>query len=58
MLEAPRERLALREANRIPVIDRGQIVKQGTHAELLRHQGSHYSRLHRLQMASAPMRPL
>ncbi|MDP1902719.1 MAG: type I secretion system permease/ATPase, partial [Pseudomonadota bacterium] len=42
---------AVREANRIVVIDRGQIVEQGSHAELLQHQAGHYSRLHRLQMA-------
>jgi len=42
---------AVREADRILVIDRGQIVEQGTHAELLQHQAGHYSRLHRLQMA-------
>ncbi|NWD73732.1 type I secretion system permease/ATPase [Pseudomonas gingeri] len=40
---------AVRDANRIVVMDRGQIVEQGTHAELLAHQAGHYSRLHRLQ---------
>lgn len=40
---------AVRDANRIVVMDRGQIVEQGTHAELLCHQAGHYSRLHRLQ---------
>lgn len=40
---------AVREANRILVVDRGQIVEQGSHAELLTHQAGHYSRLHRLQ---------
>lgn len=40
---------AVRDANRIVVMDRGQIVEQGTHAELLEHQVGHYSRLHRLQ---------
>ncbi|MCZ2112225.1 MAG: type I secretion system permease/ATPase [Burkholderiales bacterium] len=40
---------AVRDANRIIVIDRGQIVEQGTHAELLAHEAGHYSRLHRLQ---------
>jgi len=40
---------AVRDANRIVVVDRGQIVEQGTHAELLAHQAGHYSRLHRLQ---------
>lgn len=40
---------AVRDANRIVVMDRGQIVEQGTHHELLAHQAGHYSRLHRLQ---------
>lgn len=43
---------AVRDANRIVVVDRGQIVEQGTHAELLSHQAGHYSRLHRLQQGS------
>jgi subfamily B ATP-binding cassette protein HlyB/CyaB len=42
---------AVREANRILVIDRGQIVEAGNHAELLKHEAGHYSRLHRLQVA-------
>lgn len=42
---------AVREANRIVVLDRSQIVEQGSHAELLQHPAGHYSRLHRLQMA-------
>jgi subfamily B ATP-binding cassette protein HlyB/CyaB len=40
---------AVRDANRIVVLDRGQIVEQGTHAELLATEAGHYSRLHRLQ---------
>ncbi|PTQ73705.1 type I secretion system permease/ATPase [Pseudomonas sp. GV071] len=44
---------AVRDANRIVVMDRGQIVEQGTHAELLAHQAGHYSRLHRLQQGDA-----
>ena len=44
---------AVRDANRILVMDRGQIVEQGTHAELLAHQAGHYSRLHRLQQGGA-----
>lgn len=40
---------AVREADRIVVVDRGQIVEQGTHAQLLTHQAGHYSRLHRMQ---------
>ncbi|MGA7180531.1 MAG: type I secretion system permease/ATPase [Thiobacillaceae bacterium] len=41
---------AVRDANRIIVLDRGQIVEAGSHAELLNHEAGHYSRLHRLQM--------
>ena len=41
---------AVRHANRILVMDRGQIVEAGSHAELLTHEAGHYSRLHRLQM--------
>lgn len=40
---------AVRHAHRIIVIDRGQIVEQGSHADLLAHQAGHYARLHRLQ---------
>ena len=40
---------AVRDANRIVVLDRGQIVEQGSHAELLRREAGHYSRLYRLQ---------
>ena len=45
---------AVRDANRIVVMDRGQIVEQGSHAELLAHQAGHYSRLFRLQQGGAP----
>ena len=44
---------AVRDANRIVVLDRGQIVEQGSHDELLQHQAGHYSRLHRLQQGDA-----
>ncbi len=40
---------AVCDAHRILVMERGQIVEQGSHAELLSHQAGHYSRLHRLQ---------
>nr|WP_050477789.1 type I secretion system permease/ATPase [Herbaspirillum rhizosphaerae] len=40
---------AVRDSNRIIVMERGQIVEIGTHAELLLHAAGHYSRLHRLQ---------
>ncbi|MCU1775333.1 type I secretion system permease/ATPase [Pseudomonas sp. 13B_3.2_Bac1] len=42
---------AVRDANRILVVDRGQIVEQGSHIELLVHQAGHYSRLHRMQQS-------
>jgi ATP-binding cassette subfamily B multidrug efflux pump len=38
----------IRNASRIIVIDRGQIVEQGTHRELLEHKGF-YARLYRSQ---------
>lgn len=44
---------AVRDANRILVMERGQIVEQGSHAELLTHQAGHYSRLYRLQQGDA-----
>jgi ATP-binding cassette, subfamily B, bacterial HlyB/CyaB len=36
---------AVRDANRIIVMDRGQIVEEGTHAELLACEAGYYSRL-------------
>lgn len=42
---------AVRFANRILVMDRGRIVEQGSHDELLKQQAGHYSRLHRMQLA-------
>lgn len=42
---------AVRDAQRIVVMDRGRIVEQGSHAELLDHQAGHYARLYRLQQA-------
>ncbi|KPW96895.1 MULTISPECIES: type I secretion system permease/ATPase [Pseudomonas syringae group] len=44
---------AVRDANRIIVVDRGQIVEQGNHAELLTYQAGHYSRLYRLQQGGS-----
>ena len=41
---------AVRDANRILVLDRGEIVEQGTHAQLLEHRG-HYAALHQHQAA-------
>lgn len=40
---------AVRHANRIVVLDRGQIVEQGSHNELLQHEAGHYTRLLRMQ---------
>ena len=35
--------------DRLIVLDQGRIAEQGSHAELLRHEAGHYSRLHRMQ---------
>ena len=40
---------AVRDAHRIIVMERGQIVETGSHQELLATQSSHYAHLHRLQ---------
>jgi ATP-binding cassette, subfamily B, bacterial HlyB/CyaB len=40
---------AVRNAHRIAVMERGEIVELGTHAELLGREAGHYSRLFRLQ---------
>lgn len=40
---------AVRVAHRILVMDRGQIVESGAHAELLANEAGYYSRLHRMQ---------
>jgi ATP-binding cassette, subfamily B, bacterial HlyB/CyaB len=40
---------AVRPANRIIVMERGEIVEQGTHAELLRNENGHYAYLYGLQ---------
>ncbi len=42
---------AIRRADRIVVLDRGRIVEQGTHGELLARRGR-YARLHALQAGS------
>jgi len=41
---------AVRHADHIVVLDRGQIVEEGDHAELAAHQAGQYARLLRLQM--------
>jgi ATP-binding cassette subfamily B protein len=43
----------VQRADVIWVLDRGRLVEQGSHAELLTHQAGHYSRLHRLQQGGA-----
>ncbi len=42
---------AVRDAHRILVMDKGQIVESGRHEELLRNPGGIYTHLHRLQMS-------
>ena len=46
---------AVREANRIVVIERGQIAEVGSHEELLRHRQGIYSHLYRLQQSGPPV---
>jgi len=40
---------AVKNADRIIVMERGEIVEEGTHAELLGRELGHYSALHRMQ---------
>jgi len=40
---------AVRDANRIVVMERGQIVEMGTHAQLLQNPDGAYTALHKLQ---------
>ncbi|HLA28432.1 MAG TPA: type I secretion system permease/ATPase [Syntrophales bacterium] len=43
---------AVRDANRIIVMDRGQIIEEGSHAELVARQDGIYAHLNRLQFGS------
>jgi subfamily B ATP-binding cassette protein HlyB/CyaB len=43
---------AVRDADRIIVMERGQIAEQGSHAELLRNPSGIYSHLYQLQMGN------
>lgn len=43
----------VRRANRIVVLEKGQIVETGSHAELVDRPEGHYARLHRLQAGAA-----
>jgi len=40
---------AVKDADRIIVLERGRVVEDGSPAELLGHEAGYYSRLHRLQ---------
>ena len=42
---------AVRDAHRILVMERGQIVEEGSHDELLKIEGGCYARLHSMQVA-------
>lgn len=44
---------AVRDANRIIVLERGQIAEEGSHAELLKNPAGIYRHLYQLQMGSA-----
>ena len=48
---------AVRDAHRIIVMDKGQIVESGNHDELLRQPHGLYAHLHSLQMTQASSRP-
>ena len=43
---------AVRDANRIVVMDRGQIVEIGSHEELLKDPNGFYTYLHKIQQGS------
>jgi len=48
---------AVRDADRIIVMERGQIAEQGSHAELLRNQEGIYNHLYQLQLGSQENAP-
>ena len=43
----------VRMANRIIVVEKGQIVETGTHDQLVDRPNGHYARLHKLQQGMA-----
>lgn len=43
---------AVKDADRILVVDKGTVVEQGPHNELVSNPTGHYARLHRLQLGS------
>ena len=43
---------AVRDAHRILVLEQGELVEQGTHAELVKRPEGRYARLHALQMGA------
>lgn len=45
---------AVRDADRIVVVERGEIVESGPHAELLRIPNGHYAHLYNLQQGISP----
>jgi ATP-binding cassette subfamily B protein len=40
----------IKDVERILVFDKGRIVEQGTHAELVAKEGSHYKHLYEMQV--------
>jgi subfamily B ATP-binding cassette protein HlyB/CyaB len=47
---------AVRDADRIIVLERGQIVEQGPHSELITRPGGLYAHLYQLQLGAEPAR--
>ena len=44
---------AVRGAQRIMVLEQGEVVEEGPHAELIKRPNGRYARLHALQMGTA-----